>query len=175
MATNIAILTQKKFTNGPGPDLHIGEHFLGYLRALAVILAMVAALPILIASAAPPTNDDFVNATVVPNPLPYNNAQSVAESTFETVAGEPQPSCAVVANTVWYRFTPNQNGILKIDTAGSGYDTVLAVYTEGSLGTLIPVGCNDETGAGQQSALQFQANSGTTYQIQIGSVDSVPC
>jgi len=147
---------------------------LGYLRALAVILAMVAALPVIIASAAAPANDNFVGAIVVPKTLSYNNTQSVLESTFQTVDGEPQPSCAVVAHTVWYSFTPNQSDMLKIDTAGSGYDTVLAVYTGGSLGGLTSVGCNDETGAGQTSALQFQTTSGTTYQIQIGSVDSVP-
>ena len=45
----------------------------------------------------------------------------------------------MVASTIWYSFTPNQSGIVKINTAGSTYDTVAAVYTGSSLNALTPV------------------------------------
>src|SRR5437879_4879950 len=134
---------------------------------------MVAALPIIMAYAAPPTNDNYANATVVPATLPYNNTQSALESTFETVGGEPRP-CYPVASTVWYSFTPNQAGVVKINTAGSTYDTVAAIYTGSSLNGLTPLACNDDTGGGLTSAVQFSATSGTRYSIQIGTGDSSP-
>ncbi len=146
---------------------------MGYLRALAVVLAMAAALPIVLAYATPPANDNFADAIVISS-LPYNvNAQSVSDSTFETVGGEPQP-CYPVASTVWYSFTPNQAGVVNINTAGSTYDTVAAVYTGTSLNGLTQVACNDDTGPLLTSAVQFSATSGETYWIQIGSVDVPP-
>src|SRR5206468_10555714 len=113
----------------------------------AVVLAMVAALPVILAYAAPPANDNFANATIVSS-LPYNPlTQSVLESTVETAGGEPMPSCSVpVQSTVWYAFTPNQTGVVKINTVGSTYDTVAAVFTGNSLNTLPELACNDDVG-----------------------------
>src|SRR5439155_16031152 len=136
---------------------------------------MAAALPVIMAYAAPPANDNFASATVVSS-LPYNPlTQSVLESTGETAGGEPMPSCSVpVQSTVWYAFTPNQTGVVKINTVGSTYDTVAAVFTGNSLNALTEIACNDDTAGSLTSAVQFTANSSTTYHIQIGSVDSVP-
>src|SRR5437870_1117370 len=136
---------------------------------------MAAALPVIMAYAAPPANDNFANATIVSS-LPYNPpTQSVLESTVETAGGEPMPSCSVpVQSTVWYAFTPSQSGVVKINTVGSTYDTVAAIFTGNSLNFLTQVACNDDTAGLLTSAVQFPATSGTTYHIQIGSVDSVP-
>src|SRR5437870_4007545 len=136
---------------------------------------MAAALPVIMAYAAPPANDNFANATIVSS-LPYNPpTQSVLESTVETAGGEPMPSCSVpVQSTVWYAFTPSQSGVVKINTVGSTYDTVAAIFTGNSLNFLTQVACNDDTAGLLTSAVQFPATSGTTYLIQIGSVDSVP-
>src|SRR5439155_17723462 len=138
---------------------------------------MAAALPVIMAYAAPPGNDNFANATIVSS-LPYNPpTQSVLESTVETASGEPMPSCSVpVQSTVWYAFTPNQTGVVKINTVGSTYDTVAAVFTGNSLNTLTELACNDDVGGGEPfpSAVQFAADPGTTYHIQIGSIDAPP-
>ncbi len=109
-------------------------------------------------------NDNFTAAVVIPEPLPFTNAQNTAGSTTEP--GEPSP-CGAIAATVWYRFTPSSNQTLVADTFGSNYDTVLAVYTGLSLGALSLVGCNDQFG-GNQSQVQFSAATGTTYYIQAG-------
>ncbi len=60
---------------------------------------------------------------------------------------------------------------MTVDTFGSGFDTVLAVYTGPSLGSLTRVVCDDDTG-GVQSKVQFPAVPGTTYWIQVGGYDS---
>ena len=75
---------------------------------------------------------------------------------------------------MWYSFTPNQSGVVKINTAGSTYDTVAAVYKGSALNALTPEACNDDVGLVQTSAVQFTVDSGITYHIQIGSVDATP-
>jgi hypothetical protein len=109
-------------------------------------------------------NDNFAAALVIPEPLPFTNAQNTAGSTTEP--GEPSP-CGNIASTDWYSFTPSGNQTVVANTFGSNYDTVLAVYTGPSLGALTLVGCNDQFG-GNQSQVQFSAVAGTTYHIQAG-------
>ena len=140
-----------------------------YLRLLAVLVAAAAALPALAADAAPPTNDTFLGAFPVTQPLPYTNTQDTTESTLELPI-EPQ-NCSLTSHSVWYSFTPNQDGTVKITTFGSGYDTTVSVYTGPDLANLALVGCNDDTGSGLQSAINFPVQKNTTYRIQVGSVE----
>ncbi len=112
----------------------------------------------------PPPNGDFANAYVVPEALPYTNSQATLSATTEV--GEPSP-CGGIASTVWYSFTPSASQIIMVDTFDSDYDTVLAVHTGPSVGSLTLVGCNDDSD-GQQSQVQFSAIGGTTYHIQVG-------
>ena len=102
--------------------------------------------------------------------IPTN--QSALESTLEAL--EPQ-NCGMIGSTVWYRFTPTQTGTVKITTHGSTYDTAVAVYTGTTLATLQAslVGCNDDGAIGTTSEFDFSASSGTTYRIQIGSVEDI--
>lgn len=44
---------------------------------------------------------------------------------------------------MWYEYTPKPNQQIRIDTFGSDYDTVVAMYT-GNRGTLIEIACNDD-------------------------------
>src|SRR5437870_2093012 len=77
-----------------------------------------------------PANDNFADATVIAA-IPFSDGPfSTAGATTEP--GEPSP-CGTIGTTVWYSFTPTQNGTIGADTFGSDYDTVLAVYTGNSL------------------------------------------
>src|SRR2546428_9004940 len=97
---------------------------------LAFTAVSVEAAPPFNVAAAPPSNDSFATATIVPPALPYTNSQSALEATLE--AGEPQP-CGIFAATVWYTFVPAASGVVKVTTAGADYDTGLAIYTRNSL------------------------------------------
>ena len=56
---------------------------------------------------------------------------------------------------------------MTIDTLGSSFDTVLAVYTGNSLSGLTERACNDDIGGGNlQSRVSFAAAGGTTYWVQ---------
>jgi len=120
-------------------------------------------------------NDNFANAWTV-TALPFVGEQDTSGMTAEP--GEPlQPAgclagpSAVKGATVWYRYTPATSSSITAGTGGSSYDTVLAVYTGSSLGSLNLVACNDDS-IGVQSRVTFNASAGVTYRIQVGGYDS---
>jgi hypothetical protein len=86
-------------------------------------------------------------------------------------AQEPDPLRARNARTVWIAWTAPTTGQAVVDTVGSDFDTVLAVYTGGTLSTLNLMGANDDF-RGLQSQVSFNAAAGTTYQIQVAGFSS---
>ena len=72
-------------------------------------------------------------------------------------------------HSVWYQFSPTTNISLYVDTIGSNYDTLLAVWKQPQPGVLSLVTCNDDDDqfiAGP-SKVGFFAKSGTTYYIEV--------
>ncbi len=122
-------------------------------------------------------NDDIGNAFIV-SPTPYSYTQSV---TFATTANDdPILPCAANsvnggrgAASVWYRYVPPTNGRLSVNTIGSNYDTVLALW-RGARGSLANVACNDDITAGTVlvSSLQAEVLGGVTYYIEVANYKS---
>ncbi|MDH5502573.1 MAG: hypothetical protein OEY98_00930 [Acidimicrobiia bacterium] len=137
---------------------------------LTVLTMIMSAVPTA-AMAAAPNNDDFASATAVAA-LPYSESVSVGEATTET--GEPVETCAPFANTVWYAVTLASDRDVRVDTAGSNYDTTLAVWAGTSFEDAVLIACNDDTSMGLQSALTFSAAAGTTYFVQAGAFFEAP-
>ena len=78
--------------------------------------------------------------------------------------------------TVWYKVAGTGSPV-TIDTAGSDYDTVVAVYT-GSPGAFTTVGCVDDQrfdpiGQNTQAWVTVPTVAGTTYWVQIGGLDEI--
>jgi hypothetical protein len=115
-----------------------------------------------------PANDDFADASLVAD-IPYTTSQSTTNATREPF--EPNLTCSPIVSSVWYAFTPSSDVTVQADTFGSDYDTVLAAFTGTGLGSLQPVGCNDQAG-GNQSRVLLNLTSGTTYYFQIGRYPS---
>lgn len=116
------------------------------------------------APATPPANDDFDQATET-TPLPFSQ---VIDTAYATVAEDDPILCIDTqgAATVWYRFTPQQSGVLTVHTFGSDYDTVLAVFI-GERGALSRLDCNDDTDNSLQSSVTLTVNAGETYLIEV--------
>lgn len=78
-----------------------------------------------------------------------------------------------IFRTVWYSFTPTEDGTVNIDTAHSRYDTVLALFT-GKPGHLTLQACDDDFVDADkiphlQARLQdIQVTHGTPYLILVG-------
>ena len=84
------------------------------------------------------------------------------------------PSFEPVGASVWYAWTAPTNGIAAFNTVGSGFDTVLSVWTttNGLCGpTLTNIVADDDSGGNSTSALTFPAVAGTTYRICVEGYD----
>lgn len=138
------------------------------LLALATVAALAAALAGASAparAAAGPPNDEIANATAV-RALPYEEAVDLSGAA-PTDPGDPTV-CFPAHHTVWYRFTPARATDVLADTAGSDFDTTLAVFT-GRPRDLSLVVCNDDARGTAQSRVLFRARAGVTYWVMVGS------
>jgi PKD repeat protein len=135
---------------------------------LAVLVGIAALLLPATASAAPPVNDSFANATVIdPSSLPFNDAVTIDEATVE--GGEPGACYYGNAQTVWYSLTPTSNAVLRLSRSSSFYYSFAAIYTQtgSGLSGLSALGCADW--AFGTSTITVGIQAGKTYFIQAGS------
>jgi hypothetical protein len=133
-------------------------------RPLASLILTLVLLPA--TAFAAPSNDNFADAETVA--VPSTTVTSTADATTE--GGEPQP-CGLIGSTVWYTFTPGQDQAFGANTAGSDFDTVLALYTGSSLADLNLVECNDESYQGSAAYIETTLAGGVTYFYQAGGHD----
>lgn len=112
-----------------------------------------------------PANDDFANRITIPAPGTVTGSN--VDATDEP--GEPIHANRTSArNSVWWRYTPSSSGQVTIDTVGSNFDTVLAVYTGSAVNALTHVASNDDTpGIGLLSRVEFTAQAGVSYAIAV--------
>jgi hypothetical protein len=75
-----------------------------------------------------------------------------------------------ISNTVWWRIE-GTGGSLTIDTAGSSFDTVVAVYLVDGTSVGEQVGCVDDVDEGAQARITFDAAAGASYFVQTGGFD----
>ncbi len=128
-----------------------------------------------------PPADEFADA----NPLPNNEGVAAGSNTnAPTEPGEPQHAGnGGPYHSVWWDWSEPAStmaiesaagDILLVDTHGSDFDTVLAVYTGPTVSNLTQIAANDDTGPGIiTSEVTFHFNSGETYHIAVdGKTDS---
>jgi uncharacterized repeat protein (TIGR01451 family) len=99
---------------------------------------------------------------------------SSINATASKETGEPNHAGAAGGKSVWWSWTPSSSGIAAIDTHGSNFDTLLAVYNGTALNSLSLVASNDNDGSsGNTSGVSFIAQAGTTYQIAVDGANGV--
>jgi hypothetical protein len=101
--------------------------------------------------------------------------------TFVTSVGkdpdEPNACNVVGGSSYWFAYKPPTNGLVSVDSAGSSYNTVLAIYVDNGLhlgyASLLPVTCNDDCSVGiLTSCVQFMGSSATNYYIMLDGVNA---
>ncbi len=116
-----------------------------------------------------PDNDDFINAEVL------IGAFGAANGFNNRASGEGgEPNHGGVSSplaSVWWSWTAPADGLLFLNTFGSDFDTVLAVYTGSAVNALTLVDDNDDSGSGTQSALAVSVTGGVTYRIAVDGFD----
>jgi hypothetical protein len=118
-----------------------------------------------------PPNDHFAAAIPLAGST-ANAATATANSTKEP--GEPNHAGDTGGSSIWWTWTPPFNGIARIYTGGSSYDTVLAVYTGTVVSNLTLVAQNndaDALGGDVASEVVINAESNTTYRIVVDGID----
>lgn len=123
-----------------------------------------------LAAAARPENDAFAAAAVLSGgsgTAPGHNALGTKES------GEPDHAGNAGGRSVWWQWTAPASGQLSLDTIGSGFDTLLAIYTGTAVNALTSRAANDDGGAGGTSSLLLQVQSGTQYRIAVDGKNGV--
>ncbi|MBT9538298.1 S8 family serine peptidase [Thiobacillus sp.] len=112
-----------------------------------------------------PVNDTFAAATVISGGSGSVNGWNL-NATQES--DEPVHAAVSGGKSVWWQWTADVSGTLSLDTHGSGIDTLLAVYTGGSVSTLQAVSANDNDGsAGNASGIGLAVTAGTVYRIAV--------
>ena len=83
-------------------------------------------------------------------------------------ADEPNHANLGGGASLWWQWTATTTGPVFIDTLGSEYDTLLAVYTGTSVDSLTPLTSNDNSPTGgTTSRLSLNVTNGQTYQIAV--------
>ena len=117
-----------------------------------------------------PTNNNFPPLAKVPD----NGGVVFGDNTFATMEfGEPvHAAVSSVANSVWWNFAPSRSGLVLVDTAGSSFDTVIAVYTGNVLTNLTRVAATNDVGVIPQGFVSFPVVVGPTYRIAVASAST---
>ncbi len=125
-----------------------------------------------------PANDDWAAATVLGPALPARSVSTLTGASRQS--GEPNhvdtttPAAGtafVLPTSLWWKWTANLSGTCTVDTRGSYGDTLLSVYTGGTLATMVqPPGVNatlaDDISYDSvvlASVASFNASPGVTY------------
>lgn len=116
-----------------------------------------------------PDNDDFTDAQPISGSLPTWQSSSNAGAGRQS--GEPQIAGDSGGASVWYSWTPQGSGTVRVSVCGNGaLDPLLGVYTGDALGELAVIAQADaEPGAecGTASTVEFEFVAGTTYRIAV--------
>jgi M6 family metalloprotease-like protein len=112
------------------------------------------------------TNDNFAGA------LPLASSEgtllsSNAAATRET--GEPAHAGNGPHKSIWFYFTAPRAGSFDINTSGSSFDTLLAVYTGTAVNALTHVASNDDVSSSDRTSrlTDVSLTAGVTYRIAV--------
>src|SRR6266508_4462016 len=147
-------------------------------QVVSLLALLLFNLGISVAYAAPPSNDNFANATVV-TVIAYSDTVNTTDATMQ--ANDPSgfgpcDGAYLVSGykSVWYKYTAATKGIIAADTLGTdpsdpnlSYDTYIAVWTGSSLSNLTFVACDDDTLSGRDAQVTWRATAGATYYIEV--------
>ncbi len=105
----------------------------------------------------------------------YTNYVTANSATYTREPGEPRHTYDGFGNgthSAWVSWTAPSSDLVTMDTFGSGFDTILVIYTNApptieTLTNLVKVAANDDSGSGLQSKVAFNAVAGITYHIAV--------
>jgi hypothetical protein len=85
--------------------------------------------------------------------------------------GEPTHAGNPGGHSVWFRWVAPRSGRVTFDTAGSRFDTLLAVYTGATIGSLTPVASHAAPAGTALSRVAFNVTAATAFMIAVDGRD----
>lgn len=118
-----------------------------------------------------PPNDFFVNAIALSG-VAGTNAVNTLKATKEI--NEPVHAGNAGGKSAWWTYQPPADGQLVLSTTNSTFDTLLALYTGNSLGSLKLIADNDDASdaSGGASTLVAAVRSNQVYRIAVDGYDA---
>lgn len=115
------------------------------------------------------SGDEYITAL----PLVGPSATAVASNVSMTKEpGEPNHAGNPGGKSIWWMWTAPASGSVKLTTAGSPFNTLLAVYTGSNVAALTHVASDANSGGPTgRSLLHFNATAGTTYSIAVDGLN----
>jgi len=158
-ATNASLtLTNAQFTNAGGFSVVVTSPY-GASNSVSA--------PVVVTDGTPGFNLNMTDAFPGPlfTDLTRTGLASNVSATRQT--GEPLHAAKKGTNSVWLTWRAPSTGIVQLSTLGSGFDTLLAVYTGSDVSALTLVASDEDSGGFYTSALKFNATAGTDYRIAV--------
>jgi hypothetical protein len=126
------------------------------------------AVPISITTSRP-ANDNCASAAGIPS-APSVTYSYTAEISQATTQADPSPTCGNHSHekSVWFQFTPPDDGTVVADTIGTNFDTILSAWT-GACGALTSAACDDDSGGSLTSRISMTVSAGVTYRFMASS------
>lgn len=118
----------------------------------------------------PPLNDVCSKATTVLAGLHNFDTVDADTTLLGTESCNPNRT---IYHDAWFRYVATRTGVVTVSTDGlTSLDTVIAIYTSCPSAAGGAIACDDDSGAGLSSRLQFNAVNGADYYIRLGNFSS---
>ena len=139
------------------------------LTAPVLAAGLLGGLATMPAHAAEPRNDLFSRATnLTPERCNASHEGDNIEATGQTGERPHFSDGSLPVQSVWFKWRAPRNRTVVVNTNGSDFDTILAVYRGNRLGQPA-LAANDDHGSGLTSRVTFDATRGVTYRIAVDS------
>lgn len=112
----------------------------------------------------PPPNDNFEDRIAFGG-VPVSTTGVNVDATKEP--GEPNHVGYAGGKSVWWSWTAPYSGKFVVDTIGSTFNTLLAVYSGSTVDALDLIAQDDQSGGNSTSLLRFDAQAGERYEIAV--------
>jgi hypothetical protein len=139
-----------------------GSYTVVVANELGIVVSEPARLSLIFGNGV--VGDNFADRVRLVNASGIKSGNNLA-ATLES--GEPLHRGKPGGRSIWYTWTPPGTGIATFSTAGSSFDTLLAVYTGSNFVSLAPVASDEDSGGFYTSDRSFNVFNGLTYQIAI--------
>jgi len=125
----------------------------------------------------PPPNDNFASAQVITGcsgTVNGTNLGATRESGEINHLSTTNDPTGGGNRSVWYQWQAPATGSVTFNTSGSGFDTVMGVYTGNTVTSLAVIGQHDDVVPAtlRTSTVTFNAIGGTTYKIAVDGYNS---